>query len=218
MSGAEAGRWAAVLGHELRNPLAAALTGTAVLRELLDADDPRAPVADGVLRDLQRLGRLVDSYLELARVGRPRCQRVALGDVCRAVAARRSGAVTLAVAAEAHALADPHLLERALDNLLDNALQAGARHVRIALQRSGDRLLLQVDDDGPGVAESARAHLFQPGFSGKGSTGLGLCIVDQVVRAHGGTVEHQPLPRGTRFCITLPAAVAAPMALCGAAP
>ncbi|MFN6192232.1 MAG: sensor histidine kinase, partial [Planctomycetota bacterium] len=58
---------AGVLGHELRNPLASALTGALATRELLDDDDPRAALVDGVVRDLQRAAALADGWLAAAR-------------------------------------------------------------------------------------------------------------------------------------------------------
>jgi signal transduction histidine kinase len=205
----DAGRWAAVLGHELRNPLAAALTGAAVVRELLDPGDPRLEVAEGVLRDLGRLSHLLDSYLDFARAGRIRRERLGLRELCRTVARRRLGAVVVDVPEDLAVRGCGQLLERALDNLIDNALQAGARGVRLYGSATGTTVTLCVDDDGPGVPADLREHLFRPGCSGRGSTGLGLCIVAEVVAGHGGRIACEPLPRGTRFCIELPAATVA---------
>jgi signal transduction histidine kinase len=207
MSGG-AGRVAAVLGHELRNPLAAALTGTAVLRELLDPGDARIEVADGVLRDLQRLSQLLDSYLGLARLGRPARVRVDLGALCAAVHGRRPAVVRVEPGATCLVAGDPHLLERALENLVDNALHAGARSVALRIEAADGRGRILVDDDGPGVPPDLRAHVFEPGFSGRGSTGLGLCIVAEVAAAHGGSARCEPRAGGARFCIELPVAEA----------
>ncbi len=202
---AAAGRWAAVLGHELRNPLAAAMTGAAVLCELLDQDDPRTEVAQGVLRDLQRLSRLTDCYLDFARAGRVAREALDLHQVCAAVAARRAGVVRLLGRPGARIRGSGQLLERTIDNLIDNAVQAGARTVTLVLDAGASGVELSIEDDGPGIPAALLPTLFEPGFSGRGSTGLGLSIVAEVIGAHGGSVACEPLVHGTRFRLRLPA-------------
>jgi signal transduction histidine kinase len=105
-------------------------------------------------------------------------------------------------------------LERALANLVDNAIGAGATQVRIGCQRDGEALLLRVDDDGPGVPSDLRGRIFEPGFSRRGSTGLGLGFVAEVAAAHCGSVWCESGERGARFVLRLPAlaAAAAPIA------
>jgi signal transduction histidine kinase len=201
-------RTAGVLGHELRNPLAAAVTGNALLRELLDADDPRRAIADGVDADLQRLVRLLDGYLAWFRGGAPAQQPVALLPLCDAVAARRAG-LAVDVPPDAVVLGDAALLERVLENLVENALHAGARSVRVSARSGGRGVQLLVDDDGPGVPPELRARIFEPGFSRCGSTGLGLGIVADVLAAHGGSVRCEPRTGGARFVVRLPAATLA---------
>ena len=199
-------RTAGVLGHELRNPLAAAVTGTALLREMLDAVDPRRGVVDGVALELQRLARLIDGYLDLARCGRPQQLPVALARVCAAVAARRSAPVTVTVdvAAEAIVSGDAVLIERAIENLVENALHAGAQAVHVSARVRDHHIALVVADDGPGVPPALRGRIFEPGFSRSGGTGLGLGIVAEVVKAHAGTVRCEARSKGARFVIELP--------------
>jgi signal transduction histidine kinase len=122
------------------------------------------------------------------------------------VARRRAGSVTTDVAEDLAVRGSGQLLERALDNLIDNALHAGARTVRLSAALVDGTVILCVDDDGPGVPHELREQLFHVPCSGHGSTGLGLCIVAEVIAAHSGTVACEPLPRGTRFRIGLPAA------------
>ena len=96
------------------------------------------------------------------------------------------------------------LLERALENLCENARNAGAKNVRIAAQHDGSRVVMHVEDDGHGIAPEDAERLFEPGWSRSGGTGLGLHAVATTVTALGGEVRCVPLARGTRFTIFLP--------------
>jgi signal transduction histidine kinase len=148
-----------LLGHELRNPLASAVTGAMLARETTDDDDPRAAVLDGVLRDLDRLTGLLDGWLRLARNGRVARRTVGVADLVRSVAVRH--AAQLVVCPDELAVhGDRVMLERVLDNLCENARHAGARTVRIGVQAIGTDVVLHVEDDGKGVAaERRRTHL-----------------------------------------------------------
>jgi len=194
-----------VIGHELRNPLASAVTGAMLAREMVDPGDPRGAVLDGVLRDLDRLTRLIDGWLRIARSGGPGAQRVVVDELVESIAARH-GAEFVCRCAGAAVTGDRALLERALDNLLDNARQAGARCVRLAAQCLHGEVSIHVEDDGRGVPREHLDRLFAPGWSGRGGNGLGLYAVAATVTAHAGRVCCVPLPRGTRFTVTLPLA------------
>ena len=196
-------RTVGVLGHELRNPLAAALTGAALLRELVDADDPRRRIADGVTQELQRMSALIDSYLDFARCGQAKKEPVQLANVLSASASRRQG-VTVDGALDAEVLGDQALLERAFDNLIDNAFAAGAHAVRIDARIVGATLKISVEDDGPGVPPDLRARIFEPGYSRHGSTGLGLGFVAEVLRAHHGAIACENGSCGARFVLRMP--------------
>jgi signal transduction histidine kinase len=192
-----------LLGHELRNPLASAMTGTMLVREMVDGDDPRAGVLDGVLRDLDRMTRLVDGWLAMARTGNPARQAVVVDELIREVA-ERHGAEVVVSQAEPVLQGDRALLERALDNLCENARQAGARAIRIAVQQVGEQVVIHVEDDGRGVPAEHCERIFAPGWSTRGGAGLGLYAVAATVAAHRGTVRCVPLGRGTRFTLSLP--------------
>jgi signal transduction histidine kinase len=203
----------AMLGHELRNPLAAALTGVAAAAAMTDAADPRAALLGRAAHDLERLAGLLTAYLELLG-GRPvRTVPLDLAATVRAVAARRGAAVTVAVEApDVPVRGSPALLERALENLVDNALRSGARRVEISAARRGGEVVLEVADDGPGVPEGVRDRLFDAFVSGRGSSGLGLALVHDIAAAHGGSVRLLPSRQGARFVLSLPA-VAPPAGL-----
>lgn len=203
MNRVAAERLPGVLGHELRNPLASAITGVMLARELLDAEDPRGPVLDGALRDLDRMTQLIDGWLRLCRTGTTSANEVVVDDLLAAVAARH-GADLVTGCADAVVKGDRALLERALDNLLENATQAGAQHRRLAAQCLGDEVVIHIEDDGDGITPAQLQKLFKPGVSGRGGHGLGLYAVATTVEAHLGHVRCVPLAHGTRFTITLP--------------
>lgn len=203
MNAVAADRLPGVLGHELRNPLASAVTGASLLREMIDGDDPRAPLVDGLLRDLDRMAALTDGWLQLARGRRAAAVAFDLAEVLSGVAARH-GAELVTCPAPALVRGDRALLERAFDNLCENARNAGARSIRLAAQHLGADLCVHVEDDGGGVPPQLVEHIFAPGISSRGGTGLGLHAVAVTVAAHRGTVRCVPLTRGTRFTVTLP--------------
>ena len=198
-------RTVGVLGHELRNPLAAAVTGAALLRELVDADDPRRRIVDGVAQELQRMSALIDSYLDFARCGQAKKELVRLAEVLAAAASRRES-ITVEGVLDAMVVGDAALLERAFDNLIENAFAAGATNVRIEARQDRGGLRLIIEDDGPGVPPELRARIFEPGYSRHGSTGLGLGFVQRVLQAHRGSIACENGARGARFVMKVPLA------------
>jgi signal transduction histidine kinase len=104
--------------------------------------------------------------------------------------------------------ADREQLFRVLANLGRNAIEAGAKTVRVAAVEQGGTIAIDVIDDGPGLAPRARERLFQPfaGSARQGGTGLGLAIAFEIMRAHGGTIElSRSGAAGTTFRLQLPA-------------
>ncbi len=180
----------AVLGHELRNPLASVVTSLEVVREMTDAEDPRTRFLERALGDLDRVGDLLHSYLDYGRGCRPERESVRLSTLLRDAACRcRAPEVHFGSAPDAVLDADPRLLGRALDNLIENALAVGACRIEIRGERAlHGRLILTIEDDGPGVPAELQHTLFDAFVSGRGSSGLGLAIVREVVTAHGGAV------------------------------
>jgi two-component system sensor histidine kinase CpxA len=178
-------------------------------------------VAD-VREEVQQMSTLVNELLAFTKAGlRPRevvCQRVVLAPVVREVLAREdaAGRVTLAVPENTNVAAEPDLLTRALANLIRNALRyAGdAGPINVTGTRDGDRVVIAVEDEGPGVPAADLDRLGEPFFRPElartretGGVGLGLAIVRNSVGACGGAVRFSNrTPRGFRAEIRLAAA------------
>jgi two-component system sensor histidine kinase FlrB len=95
----------------------------------------------------------------------------------------------------------------ALLNLLNNAIEVGAANISLTIQQgTDDNLLLVIRDDGPGMDAEEQRHVFEPFFTTKShGTGLGLAVVDSVVKAHNGGIACRSSPgRGTVFTLILP--------------
>ncbi|WP_422746015.1 sensor histidine kinase [Micromonospora sp. WMMD754] len=189
--------------HELRSPLTNMRTELEVARRL-GGDTDWPAVADDLLADTERLGRLVDDLLLLARLDEQAARPspvgpVELGGLLRAVAARYpSPPVRLVVPDGAWWVeGDPGELRRVLVNLVDNALRHAHGAVELAVTGpAGAYHLVTVTDDGPGVPAADRERVFarftrldDARARDAGGAGLGLAIVRELVRRAGGTVE-----------------------------
>jgi len=212
----------AVLTHDLRSPLSAITTGAEVA--LLAADrGQHDTLRNAVLRirnSGQRMGRMIAQLLDFSQI-RSGTMRLAvhsadLGELCAGLveelALARSGArIEVSTQGDLRGRFDADRLAQAFTNLLGNALEHGADkvvHVRLD-GRDPDWLLLEVENRGELSAE-ARQRLFVP-FRGREDNsrqglGLGLYIVDQFVRAHGGEVSGRSSEGRTTFALRLPRA------------
>ena len=194
---ASLGEMSAVLAHEIKNPLAS-LKGNAQLlaRMLPGGDKPRAK-ADRVVDEAMRLEQLTNDLLQFVRTGTIQRTEVDPAALVRDAAASVAGEVTVDAAEAPPAWSlDAGRIRQAVINLLDNAVAAGPP-VTVALRRERGRLIIEVADRGPGVAEDDRDKIFEPFFTGKTQgTGLGLAIVRRVVELHGGAIAVHPNPGG----------------------
>jgi signal transduction histidine kinase len=187
--------------HQLRTPLAALRLRLENLER--DVEPAGKQDLDAALAEVERLARLVDGLLALARAdaATPAAEPV---DVAAVVLGRvrhwtpqanaRGIALETNVPVDLHALATPGALEQVLDNLLSNAVAVAPEGtaVQILAHGSGGHVELHVVDEGPGMTAEQRARAFdrfwRAGPPGKG-TGLGLAIVHRLVTADGGTIE-----------------------------
>lgn len=195
------------VSHELRTPLARIRIALETAEEG-DADEARASLGE-IATDLGELEQLVDDVLTSSRldVGAGgklplRTERVAGGDVVGAAVERFAArfprhTVTLEAAAELPALdADPGLLRRAIDNLLDNARKYGGdTEIRLVARCEGGGLVVEVRDEGPGIPAAELARVFEPFYRAdrsrsrrSGGVGLGLPLARRIAEAHGGTL------------------------------
>ena len=214
-------RFAADVSHELRSPLQTLSAATSVLdRRRNSLDERSAAAVDLITAEVARFEALVTDLLELARSDRPAERRptdvAALAEAL--IASRRLPAGLLEVTGKRALLdLDPRRVEQVLANLLDNAAKHGGGAVRIGVTIERDTLMLEVDDEGPGVPPDERALVFDRFARGRAAsarggsdgTGLGLALVAQHVLAHRGTIAIVDRPGGgARFRIVLPESAA----------
>lgn len=199
-------RLLAYVGHELRNPLAGAMINVSVVGEMLDEGDPRRPRIDQAMRELDRVSELLTSLLTFGRTGSPALCPLDLAQVVRRVAGRfAEGSVTVTAPEGAVGMqADPRLIEQAIENLVQNSVNAGASLVEIMLDREPGEVILHIEDDGRGVPGDLNELIFNPLVSGRGSTGLGLAMAREVVEGHGGSLTLLPAKSGALFRISFP--------------
>jgi PAS domain S-box-containing protein len=224
----------AMLGHEMRNPLAPIVTSLHVLRADSADDAIRQHALNMVERQVRHMTRLVDDLLEVSRIAQAKVdlkkEDVELSNVLgRAVETTRqlmeSRRHHLSVSPPDEPVwleADPTRLEQVVTNLLNNAAkytEPGGR-VWLSAGREGDTAIIQVRDTGIGIAPTVLPRIFdlftqaeQSLARSQGGLGLGLTLVRRLVELHGGTVEafSQGPGRGSEFVVRLPVVSSQPV-------
>lgn len=199
------GEAAAVMAHEVRNPIGSILNAVTLLGRDGVPSDALLPV---IAEESRRLERIVSNLLTLGRPLEPKLASVslvALAGAARDLYLSREADVSVAVqidesGAGLWASLDPALIELAVLNVLRNAVQASPERgcVRVRTEaRGADHVALCVDDEGPGFPNGAVARIFEPFYTTRASgTGVGLAVVRRLVEACGGRVEAQSSPEG----------------------
>jgi CheY-like chemotaxis protein/two-component sensor histidine kinase len=218
----------AMLGHELRNPLAAIASATEILKRLGATTGMAAQSRAVIERQVRHLKRLVDDLVDAARVqsGKVTLERrpVDLADaVHQALSTLHSVAPSAPHAVEVDAEpvgvnVDPIRLEQILVSLLTNAVKFTpvGRAIRVRVRAEGDTAVLVVEDEGIGMPAEILPRIFDLFFQGErtaarteGGLGIGLTLVKMLTELHGGSVEASSSGRGggSTFVVRLPRAV-----------
>jgi two-component system sensor histidine kinase PilS (NtrC family) len=213
------GRMAASIAHEIRNPLAAMRGSIQMLRSEVDSDSSQAELMEIILRESDRLNRIITDFLNYARPRSLTQARVDVGDLLHQTFAlmRHSPEISAnqSIVEELpgeplFAEADEGQLKQVFWNLARNALQAMPQGgtLRATLEsNSNNRLRISFTDSGRGMSPDQVEHLFEPFSSTTGGTGLGLSIVYQIIRDHGGTINvRSRVGQGTTIAVELPVA------------
>ncbi len=213
-------RFSAELSHELRTPLAGLIAEAELaLRRERDPAEYRASL-EQILGSAGKLARTVDALVAAARAeaGSPRGTADALAVVeevaaaCAPLAERLGITITLAPPAGAIRVGiDADLAERILQPVVENACHYGQADVVLTVTRRGTHVVIEVEDDGPGITAAERESIFEPGSRGSASAatpgaGLGLALARRLARSVSGDIEAAAAATGARFEIALPLA------------
>ncbi|MFG2077746.1 sensor histidine kinase [Nonomuraea maritima] len=207
-------RFVSDASHDLRSPVTA--MRTELEEAMLAADETDwHETGNRLLNSLDRLQNIVTDLLTLARLdaGEPgRLAPVDLAELIRAETARpRSKKVVTSLEPGVVVTADRIRLARLLTNLLDNAERHAESRVIVSVRRIGQRAVLEVVDDGAGIAPEHRELVFRrftrldaSRSRDAGGTGLGLPIAREIAQAHGGTLTIEDSDKGARFVLSIP--------------
>lgn len=216
----------AIVGHDLRNPLSALLTGTELLQTQLPADAPQQKLVKRLENSTNRMARMVEQLLDVTRArlgsGIPIARRdidlsaLVSGVLEELALAYPKATFEVSVPPGITGTWDPDRISRVVSNLVSNAIQYGRADapIGIALEATESEVVMTVSNQirDAFIPADQLATLFEPYRRGAdraqqaGGLGLGLYIVRELVRAHGGTIEATSTPAGTAFVVRLPRA------------
>jgi len=215
---AQAEKWRAnlmvTLAHDVRSPL----TSVVFALEMLDEEpslpaDRRQAMINTALRQVARIRRLASGLLDVERIDQEGSLKLDLQRVPLRAAADEAAEyvnspdVVVQIDEGLAVTADPHRLEQILVNLTTNALRHGKPPVVISAAQAGTGVRVEVRDHGDGATQHQQDRLFErfsSSDSSPQSVGLGLWIVAELARAHGGSIHYEPADPGARFVVTLP--------------
>ena len=209
------GELAAVVAHEVRNPLGVIFNSIGTIRRMLGTDERAWTLIRILEEEATRLNHIVGDLLDFARPRIPTVQRERIETVLDdAVAAALAGIQNVALEREVDADLPPvpmdaRLMRQALLNVAQNAVQAmmpKGGTLRVGARRDNGHVRVSITDTGAGIAPDVRPRIFEPFFTTRArGTGLGLAVVKRIVDGHGGgIVLVTEVGRGTTFSFDLP--------------
>jgi two-component system sensor kinase FixL len=211
---ARLGEMAAVVAHEVKNPLAGIRGAIQVIGDRLPADNRDRPMIAAIVSRIDALGEMMRDLLLFARPPKPDLQavdvRALLGSTADLLAQDPAlAAVEVPIDGVSPPLrADPRLLQAVFLNLMVNAAQAmeGRGTLRVSIAADDGECRVAFADQGPGIPDGVREQIFTPFFTTKArGSGLGLPTSRRLVEAHGGTIDVECPPQGgTRVTVSLP--------------
>ncbi len=224
-----------ILGHDLRNPLASIVTGTEILRML---PEPHAHIVERVARSAHRIEVMVRDLLDFARgrlgggipIAPRRCDlRMICDEVVEEIKqVHLTRAIHFEGSGDLHGVWDPDRVEQVISNLVGNAVAHGADPIIVTSRAERDHVVTAVHNRGPAIADVLIPTLFEPFTRATQSSedkhdrgeglGLGLYIANEIVRAHGGTIDVSSVEDDTTFTFTLPRTVPRARATTGEEP
>jgi signal transduction histidine kinase len=206
-------RLVAVLGHDLRTPLSAMRVGCQVLGSASDLTERQRSTVARLGRSVERMSRMVADILDFARTAvgatfplhlRPTNLAEVLSVVVDEIRwAHPDRSIDLSIADDLQVTCDPDRIAQAVSNLVVNAVEHGEGAVRISAGPRGDQIVVEVHNAGPAIPAEAVPALFDP-FAPRAKhaagLGIGLYIVNDIVRGHAGAVQvHSSPEHGTSF-------------------
>ena len=202
---AQLGQLAAVVAHEVRNPLAGIRGALQIIAPRLPSGGREQAILDEAVQRIDTLNEIVEDLLMFARPTRPSMAPTSVPQlVADTVGLFQQDPSVTAVSVEvadieARVLADAKQVKQVLLNVLMNSAQAmeGRGRIRISTRRADDQIVIEVADEGPGIPEHVRERLFEPFFTTRHrGTGLGLPTAQRLITAQGGSIRLDCPPGG----------------------
>jgi signal transduction histidine kinase len=216
------GQLSAGIAHEVKNPLAGILGHAQLLMRRMKSDDPAMNSLDLIARETRRCSDIIANLMRFARQDKPHFLPLeinAVVDAALAIVDHQLSLHGIDIVRETGQQLPPvsgdfNQLQQVLVNLAINAQQAMGEkrgELRVRTRSDDGRVIIEVQDTGPGMAPEVQARIFEPFFTTKAAgqgTGLGLSVSYGIIENHGGRIEVRSSPgEGATFVITLPVAV-----------
>ena len=213
---AAVGELSAGIAHELRNPLASISGSIEMLYHELALEGENRRLMELIMRESDRLDRIISDFLEFARLRTPRRVPSKLDRCIDEVVTlvrqntEKSEGISIRTIIEPalpDVWMDDEQMRQVFMTLAVNACEAMARGgtLEIAVERGGGMVRVSFMDEGSGIDPEGLERMFEPFFTTKdGGTGLGLAMANKIVNAHGGSIEYRNAERGAVFTIVLP--------------